>query len=137
MCEVSAKTYWTHNQLSWKKTQFIENNRALPKCFYKILHYLINQIIIKLVHKKQCYINHVNHASHLKARLINYRPISGWKHGKTNPLGRENNNNKNIHTVKSGNFGLPGDFGQALVYWKKALIKQEVCTLHLPFWTFY
>ena len=80
------------------------------------MDYLINQIIIKLVHKKQFYINHVNHASHLKARPINYL-FSGRKHGKTDPLGQKNNdNNKYIHTVKSGNFGLPGDFGQALVY---------------------
>ena len=35
-------------------------------------------------------------------------------------------------TIKWGDFGLRGDFGQAVVYRKKALIKQEVLTLHLP-----
>ena len=43
---------------------------------------------------------------------------------------------KQFVTVKWGDFRLPSDFGQAVVYQKKALIKQ-VWTLHLPFWTFY
>ena len=41
------------------------------------------------------------------------------------------------HTVYWDDFALPGDFRQAVVYQKKVLIKQEVGTLHLPFWTFY
>ena len=38
-------------QILRQNTWFLENNRALSKCFYGILHYLIS-IIIKLVHKK-------------------------------------------------------------------------------------
>ena len=42
-------------QLSRKKTWFLENNRALSKFLYGILHNLISsyyQIIMKPVHKK-------------------------------------------------------------------------------------
>ena len=58
----ARQSFQIFRQNNW----FLKNNRALPKCLYGILHYLISiyQIIIKLVHKKQfCF----NHASHLKS----------------------------------------------------------------------
>ena len=63
-------------QIIW----FIENNRALPKFKYRILHYLINIIKSdqikkkkkkkKLVLKSQFYINHASHLNKILQKII-------------------------------------------------------------------
>ena len=44
-------------------TWFLENNRALSKFLYRILHYLISnyQVIKGSVHKSQIFINNASH----------------------------------------------------------------------------
>ena len=72
MCEVSAKYIELRIvgarqsfQIFRQKTWFLENNRALPKFLYGILHYLISIIELQQNQsiKKQFYFNH---ASQLK-----------------------------------------------------------------------
>ena len=75
------------------------------------MYYLINQIIIKLVHKNNFMLTTLTTQATLRqGQLIICSAVESME--KTDPLGQKNNdNNKYIHTIKSGSFGLPGDFG--------------------------
>ena len=65
-------------QIIW----FIENNKALPKFKYRILHYLISIIKSdqiksnqkkKLVLKSQFYINHASHLNKILQKIISVK----------------------------------------------------------------
>ena len=76
MCEVSAKILHCrvvgarHSfQIFRQNTWFLEDNRAVSKFLYGILHYLIS--IIKLWQDQSIQF-YINHASHLKPDITNF-----------------------------------------------------------------